>query len=239
MKAYLDNNVLVDIEVGKYRLEDFLSLANTVYYYSDVHMNELLEAKGNPKVPQEERLELITKLCGQNYICSGAIKEPEFLVKDCREIYKLADNPLRVLINRVVSNSVEVFDKIREIIGFDSRSFNNVQSGCVLQMIDERMREKLGMGLLEYLFRTEAYGRALYGTLMNIVDMANYWKDNQTEHSDVARLCDASHAYSAQICDVLVTGDRKMRAKVKAVYSFLGVKTKVVSVDEFFKVYAV
>lgn len=109
----------------------------------------------------------------------------------------------------------------------------------MLQLIDEKMGEKLGMGLLEYLYRTEAYGRALYGTLMNIVDMANYWKDTQTGHSDVARLCDASHAYSAQICDVLVTGDKKLRAKAKAVYSFLGVKTKVASVDEFFKMGAV
>lgn len=121
MKAYLDNNVLVDIEVRKYRIEDFITFANMDYYYSDAHMNELLEAKGNPKVSQEGRLELITKLCGQNYICSGAVKEPEFLVKDCRETYKLADNPLRVLINRAVSISVEVFDEICEIIGFDSR----------------------------------------------------------------------------------------------------------------------
>lgn len=235
MKAYLDNNVLVNIEAGKYCIESFLAMPDTIYYYSDAHMNELLEAKGNPKVSQEERLDLITKLCGENFICSGAITTPEFLMKDCREIYRINDNPLRVLINRALSNNVETFDKVRETIGFDSKLFNNEQSAHVLQLVDERMQEKLGIGLLEYLYRTEAYGRALYGTLMNIVDIANYWKDTQTTHSDVARLCDASHAYSAQICDALVTDDKKMRAKVKAVYSFLGVKTRVVSVREFVK----
>jgi len=233
MKAYLDNNVLVDIETGKYKLEEFLVKPDIEYYYSDAHMNELLEAKGNPKVSQDGRLDLIAKLCGQNYICSGTVTKPEFLVKNCREMYRLNDNPLRLFINKAVSESVESFDTVRVEIGFDSKFFNNEEPANVLQMIDERMQEKCEMGLLEYLYRTEAYGRALYGTLMNIVDMANYWKDTQTKHSDVARLCDASHAYSAQICDVLITGDKKMRAKVKAVYLFLGVNTKVVSVDEF------
>ena len=34
-------------------------------------------------------------------------------------------------------------------------------------------------------------------------------------------------------CDVLVTNDKRMRAKTKAVYSFLGVNTKVVSTNEY------
>lgn len=199
MKAYLDNNVLVDIEEGRYKTEDFLTSPDIEYYYSDAHMNELLEAKGNPKVLQEGRLDLIAKLCGLNYICSGAITKPEFMLKDCRETYRLNDNPLRLFINRAVSESVESFDIIREKIGLDSKLFNNEEPAHVLQMIDERMQKQCKLGLLEYLYMTEAYGRALYGTLLNIVDMANYWKDTQTKHSGVARLCDASHAYAAQI----------------------------------------
>ena len=57
----------------------------------------------------------------------------------------------------------------------------------------------------------------------------------KTDHSEVAKLYDASHAYFAQICDVLVTDDKRMRAKVKAIYSFLKIDTKVVSPKEFFK----
>lgn len=63
MKVYIDNNVLVDIEEGKYKVEDFTIRPNTEYY-SDAHMNELLEAKGNQKVSQEGRLNLIARLCG-------------------------------------------------------------------------------------------------------------------------------------------------------------------------------
>lgn len=232
-RVYLDNNILVNIESGSYRIDSFVEPTQLLYYYSDAHLNELLEAKGNQKVSQEGRLELISKLCGKNYICSGAITVPEFLEKDCREMYKLADNPLRTFINQVVSRGVDSVGMIRKTLGFESKDFNNEKAENVLDIIDGRMKEKLGIALLDYLYRIDAVGRALYGTLMNIVDMANYWGDLKTDHSEVARLSDASHAYSAQICDVLVTNDKRMRAKVKAVYSFLGVKTEVVSGREY------
>lgn len=233
MKVYLDNNVLVDIESGKYQLEIFCALPDVEYYYSDAHLNELLEAKGNPKVSQKGRLDLIAKLCGKHYICSGVTKAPEFLEKDCREMYGFVDIPLRAYINKAVSVGIDPLDVVREKLGFDCKVFNNESPKRVLQIIDERMVEKLNVGLLDYLYRTDAYGRALYGTLLNIIDTANYWGDVKTEHSEVAKLSDASHAYSAQICDMLVTNDKRMRAKVKAIYAFLGVATQVLSVTEF------
>ena len=62
MKVYIDNNVLVDIEVKKYSVEDFTGMSGATYYYSDAHINELLEAKGNYKVSQEGRLSLIVSV---------------------------------------------------------------------------------------------------------------------------------------------------------------------------------
>ncbi len=113
--------------------------------------------------------------------------------------------------------------------------FNNESPDEVLKLIDERVKQKFkDMDLLTYIWATEAYGgKALYHTLFNLIDAANYWGDKKTAHSNVARLYDAAHAYFAQVCDVLVTKDKRMRAKTKAVYSFLGVKTVVMNVDEF------
>ena len=64
-KVYLDNNILVDVENGVYRMEEFLINPHVLYYYSDAHLNELLEAKGNQKVSQEGRLELISDSAGR------------------------------------------------------------------------------------------------------------------------------------------------------------------------------
>ena len=235
MKVYLDNNVLVDIEAGKYSVDTFLAIPNVVYYYSDAHMNELLEAKGNQKVSQEGRLRLISRLCGRNNILTGGFEAPEFLEKDPEEMYRLCDNPLRAIIAQRVNTGDELFMELRERLGFDSTVFNNVSPGQVLEMIDDKVKEKLdNLDLLTYLRATGAFGgKPLYHTLFNLIDSANYWGDKKTAHSNVARLYDAAHAYFAQVCDVLVTNDKRMRAKTKAVYSFLGVKTKVVSTNEY------
>ena len=234
MKVYLDNNVLVDIEQGKFKEEVFLSRSNTKYYYSDAHLGELLEARGNTKVSQEGRLNLISRICGQNCILSGVLEDPEFIQKDVREMYHLADNPLRAAISSMAANGASIFEKMRVELGFESKQFNNESSEKVLRVIDARMKEKLGIGLLPYLHSTEAYGGiALYYTLLNMIDMANYWGDTRTDHSEIARLFDASHAYFASICDALVTSDKRMMAKVRAIYSLLGVKTKVISVKDY------
>ncbi len=237
MKVYLDNNALIDIETGKYSVEDFTGMSGATYYYSDAHMNELLEARGNPKVPQRERLRLISQLCGPNNILTGGFEAPELYENEPVEMYRLCDTPLRAIIAQQVNTGNDLFMKLREKLDFDSAIFNNVRPELVLEMIDERVKQKLNIDLMTYLKATEAFGgKPLYHTLFNLIDSANYWGDKKTSHSNVARLYDAAHAYYAQICDVLVTNDKRMRAKTKAVYSFLGVNTSVVSTNEYLEI---
>jgi hypothetical protein len=234
MRVYLDNNVLVDVEQGKLKEEFFLSRPNTEYYYSDAHLGELLEARGNTKVSQKDRLKLISRICGQNCILSGVLDEPEFIQKDVLEMYRIADTPLRSAINAMAKSGTNIFEKVRVELGFEGRQFNNEPPEKVLSVIDERMKEKLGIGLIPYLLSSEAFGgKVLYYTLLNMIDTANYWGDTKTDYSEVARLHDAFHAYSAIICDALVTSDKRMMAKVKAIYFFLGVKTKVLSAKDY------
>ncbi len=235
VKAYLDNNVYVDIEMGNLHTEQFLSKSDYAYYFSDAHMNELLEAKGNERVSQERRLRLISKICGRNNILTGGYDKPEIFEKEPIEMYRLCDNPLRKYIAQQVNTDDGLFLKLRRRLGFDSTVFNNESPDRVLEMIDERVKQEFeDLDLLTYLGATDAYGgKPLYHTLFNLIDSANYWGDKKTAHSNVARLYDAAHAYFAQVCDVLVTNDKRMRAKTKAVYSFLRVKTRVVSVNEF------
>lgn len=238
MKVYIDNNVLVDIEVKKYSVEDFTGMSGATYYYSDAHINELLEAKGNYKVSQEGRLSLISQLCGRNNIMTGGFEAPEIYEKEPVEMYRLCDKPLRAFIAQQVNTGDDLFMELRKNLNFDNTLFNNVSPELVLKMIDDRMKQKLNnMDLLTYLKETEAYdGKPLYHTLFNLIDSANYWGDKKTSHSNVARLYDAAHAYFAQICDVLVTNDKRMRAKTKAVYSFLDVNTNVVSTNEYLRI---
>lgn len=238
MNIYLDNNVFVDIEMGDYSKELFLTKNNCKYYYSDAHFYELLEGDGNPKISQESRLNLINRLCGNHFIVSGVLTEPEFLERSPKEMFVISSgSDMRSQLSAMANSGDAVFMNLRRQLDFDSSWFNNVGPDDVLGILGERMKERLQIGLLNYLISSEAYGgKPLYYTLINIIDTANYWADKKTSHSNVARLNDASHAYYAQICDMLVTNDKRMRAKVNAIYAFLGVKTKVVSVQDFLSI---
>ena len=82
---------------------------------------------------------------------------------------------------------------------------------------------------------SEAFtGRAIYSCLFNLLDMVSYRKDKD----NVSRLYDASHAFYAHRCDVLVSNDTKMRLKAEAVYHFLKVETKVLCTDSFISSFA-
>ena len=235
MNVYLDNNVFVDIEMGALTEEQFLSIPNSNYYYSDAHIGELLEAIDNPRVSQEGRLSLLSRICGKKEILTGCLEKPEFFERKVTEVYRVSKLiPFQRIINQMAENGYDVYMKIRSQLGFDSTIFNNENKEKVLVIIDKKMKEKMGVGLLSYLQATEAFGgKSLYYTLINMINTANYWSDKKKPHSEVARLFDAFHAYFAQICDLLVTDDRRMRAKTEAVYSFLGVNTQVVSVKYF------
>lgn len=66
IKVYLDNNIIVDIEDGKNLVDLLLNRGDCAYYFSQAHIEELLEAKDNPKVSQRGRLNLLSKLCGRS-----------------------------------------------------------------------------------------------------------------------------------------------------------------------------
>ena len=148
VKVYLDNNVFVDVEAGRYNSEDFLARPDTYYYYSSAHLDELLEARGNPKVSQEGRLRLFYKICGQHYILTGGNKAPEFIEKEPNEMYILCDSPLHDIIAQIANASDKLSKELRDRLGFDSRTFNNVSPELVLEMIDEKVEEILKMDLL-------------------------------------------------------------------------------------------
>jgi hypothetical protein len=72
--------------------------------------------------------------------------------------------------------------------------------------------------------------------LMEHLESQRYFPDKSEKY--VASLHDTSHAIYAAYSDVFVTNDANFARKVKAVYQWLGVETKVMSRQEFLE-YAV
>lgn len=243
MTVYLDNNVWVDIEYGNYSIDAFRRV-DTEYFFSDNLIEELLEAEGNPKVSPQMRLELIDSLCGDNFILAGFLDKPDLTVRQSAfERYSELQKPLyRELRKRIHQGQIEADkldrEKLLNLVGLRRIEINNIATASILGKVDELLKEFIVNGIEHFLSLCEAQGRAVYSTLFNLLDYLCYWPDKKTERSAIARGVDSSHAYSAQVCDYLLTNDKRMIAKTQAVYSYLGVGTKVLSTSDFQKLFS-
>ena len=215
---YLDNNVLVDIEQGKICISDFLSLQDSKYYFSSSHIDELIEGERISKLSIDNRLVLIERY-----------PNPELCARSPLQVYQDAKTPLaiitRQLINQSISNFIFDRDEFLKIVRLRKIEVNNIPSQDILIKLNDILSKYMNISIIEILLHSEAIGRTVFGTLFNLLDLACYYKDKQTEHSNIARFHDASHAYYAQLCDFFVSQDKRMRYKTKAVYSYLGIKS--------------
>lgn len=240
MKVYLDNNVIVGIEEGDYSQSMFTSLPCVEYYYSSAHVEELIEGKDNPKISVERRLATISDLTGTNHILNGN-QDPEFFQKSIQEMYTLACTPLHTMLRHRINIATNNFnvdnDRFLEILRLKRIEVNNIKTCDIFSEIERRLLEADDpadrISVKEYLKRSEAVDRSLYCTLFNLLDFACFHKDKPTSHSNIARMHDASHAYYAQLCDVFVSDDKRMRYKTEAVYHYLGVRIQVMSGKEY------
>lgn len=236
MKVYLDNNIFVGIEEGDYDFTLFKSFSDVEYFYSAAHVDELIEGKDNPKISVNKRLTTISELAGTNHILNG-YTEPEFCPKSIQEMYAMACSPIQTALRESINVASNYFnvdnDRFLDILKLKRIEVNNIKSCDIISEIDRRMLEAENpddrIGVKEYLWQSEAVGRSLYCTLFNLLDFVCFHKDRLTGHSNIARMHDASHAYYAQLCDVFVSDDKKMRYKTEAVYHYMGVGTRVIS----------
>ena len=231
-KVYLDNNVLIDIESNKYQFEDFVDLPNVEYYYSEAHIGELLNGTGKHPELKNVRLQTIERLCCSRYIAPDVanyvMEIEERAPLDIFELYSSA-KPLHDAINKAASMNVNREGILTEL-SLNKVEVGNIKTEDIFNAIEQMMQRRLGFGIKEYINMGICNsGRTIFSTLFNLLDSVCYWRDK----NDVARFYDSSHAYFAQLCDVLVTNDKKMRVKSKAVYSYLGINTNVYSVDDF------
>ena len=233
---YLDNNVFVEIEQGNIDISSFLSNHNSKYYFSPSHIDELIEGERIGKLSVENRLKLIEDLASNNCIMSG-FSNPELCVRSPLQVYQDAKTPIvtiiRQLTNHSISNLILDRDEFLNIIRMRKIEVNNIPSQDILIKLNDILLKYMNISISGLLLRSEAIGRTVFGTLFNLLDLACYYKDKQTEHSNIARFHDASHAYYAQLCDFFVSEDKRMRYKTKAVYSYLGIATSVLSFQEF------
>lgn len=232
MRVYLDNNILIDIENGRWNLEKFLNIKGIEYYYSNAHISELLNAEHYQYGLKEKRLATIENLCGSNYL---SLVEPTKISVESISPYimyervKSADF-VRKHLNMCTSEFNPNRTGTQDELDINGKEMGNCGPDEIFDKIEQTLQREKHYGIHDYLELAWVFNlNTKYVTLFNLLDIVGYRKDK----SNVARLYDSFHTCYAQECNVLVSDDVRMRAKAEAVYHYLNVATRVMSAKSF------
>lgn len=250
MKAYLDNNIFVDIENGLYSRSDILSKIDkniSKFFYSASHLQEANEITGSNPNERTHRLakrfKTITAITNNNYLFHELpsnnvyeqIEEPSVVFETINDV-PFAQDAMKGMIN-LISEDQKVF--FRQYLNIDLSKINNYSPKEVIQHINTKSNLLGGysfLGLIEKAIELNPQGKEFglhnrISGIFELLDMIGYWKDKYTEKSNYARLWDSSHTYFSSFCDYFVSNDKKTRNKAKVVFEIYKINTRILSSD--------
>jgi hypothetical protein len=70
-------------------------------------------------------------------------------------------------------------------------------------------------------------------TLFSMLDFFGYWPDDKETYNKGSRFPDSQHTFNASYFDILVSDDKRLRNRARAVYDVLKIGTKVMSAASF------
>lgn len=248
MTAYLDNNIIIDIESESYSLSDLLGKFDnkiSKVFYSASHLQEANEITGSNSIERTNRLnrrfETITKITKNNYLFHELLSnkvyeliEKPSVVFDTINDVPFAQNAMKGMINIISEKQKESF---RNQLDIDLKKINNYNPNEVIQQINMKS-DLLGgysfLGLIEKAIDLHPQGKefGLHNRIAGIfefLDMFGYWKDKYNDKSNYARLWDSSHTYFSSFCDFFISNDKRTRNKAKVVFEIYKIDTKIIS----------
>lgn len=240
-KIYLDQNILslyAQDEKIKSALNNFCDRGTFCFFYSPSNLEEINKIPNDETKSQIiEALTAITKnvvVLPDGNVNSFFVEPPYYGLKRIEkyegstealeelklissndrkmylEKYDSAEHKQKIANNQNILESLTV-EEFRKLISlshsslYDKEQFKNIES------------------------RTEAL-HAIY-TLSNIFDLLGY-KVDKKEKTKKSSLHDIEHLIYGLDTDLFVTNDRKLQSRALQIYKFMGVKVKVVTLDE-------
>ncbi|KQS48611.1 hypothetical protein ASG38_05585 [Flavobacterium sp. Leaf359] len=247
MHAYLDNNILIDIEqnnISKETIINNIDVNINRFFYSSAHLQEAHEIKGSTEEIKErlkKRFNTITETTDNNYlfhelktkIVHKQIQIPSVVYQTITEV-KFGQSTMKGMVNNVSEEQKALF---RSQLNLDITKLNNYNPVEVVEQINEKKDVFGGFSLLDLIDHAiaqfpnnEDFGlHNKFAGVFELLDLVGYWKDKYNEKSNYARLWDSNHAYYASSCDYFVSDDRRTRNKANVAFHLFNINTKVVS----------
>lgn len=246
--AYLDNNIIVDIEQG------YISTANLTkkvdpnikdFFYSSAHLQEATEMTAESKEELIRRLEkrfsTISSITNNNYLYTElpshniiALKEKPSVVYETINFSSIGVSAMKGFMSIISESQKQDF---RNQLGIDPMRINNYSPSEIIEHINSKSDLMGGysfIGMLNKALELHPQGAEMgignnFAAIFEFLDLVGYWKDKFNEKSNYARLWDSNHAYYSSQCDYFVSDDKRTRNKAKVVFEFYGIETKIVS----------
>lgn len=247
MNAYLDNNIIIDIEQNNITTEILINNVDASineFFYSHAHLQEANEIKGSTeeiKSRLEQRFKIITEITNNNYlfheldskIVYKQVEKPSVVYQTIKDV-EFAQDMMKGMVNNISEEQKDVF---RNQLGIDVKRLNNYNPAEVVEQINER-KEAFGgfslLGLLDHAVaqfpNNENFGlHNKFGGVFELLDLIGYWKDKYNEKSNYARLWDSNHAYFSSFCDYFISDDKRTRNKANVAFHVFDLKTQAIS----------
>lgn len=248
MVAYLDNNVIIDIEDGKLSIDDLNKLFQDeikTIFYSSTHIIEAEEMSGNDFLQKlSKRFNTISKITGNNFLftddISHQVSKQIVSPEEIFERHQYHTNGLGVgRLQKPLVNSVDQDQRLlfRTLLEIDPKKINNYSAKEVVKQIHSKKEAFGNLTLVELIEqaskivnKTSASTFAKMVGTFEVLDLIGYWKDEYTVKSNFARAQDAAHSAYAAYCDYFVSNDKRTRNKAKVVYDIYSIDTKVLGI---------
>ena len=248
MKAYLDNNIIVDIEEGIKSLDKVIECVNPAIksiFFSSAHIGEAEELTDKSEKTKSERIshrmKLIGEITGHNYIYQNMENEVFFQIRTPESVLETnRDTPSssEIMKGLVSIMSEDQKQQFRKMLGVDPKQINNYSPNNVLEQLNLKLTNwGMNQSFMEMIDHANSFhpDSSSFGlnhkiaSMFEFLDIIGYWKDKSTEKSNYARFWDSNHSFYAAHCDYFISDDTRTRNKAKVVYHQLGIGTKVVA----------
>lgn len=246
--AYLDTNIIVDIEDNHISKNDLCTNVDrdiTEFFYSSAHLQEATEMTAETekelKNQLEKRFATISSITDDNYLYTElpshkviVLKEKPSVVYDTINFSSFGVSAMKGFMSIISETQKKEF---RNQINIDTKRINNYNPSEIIEHINSKSDLMGGysfLGMLDKAIELHPQGGEMgignrFAAIFEFLDLVGYWKDRFNEKSNYARLWDSNHAYYSSSCDYFISDDKRTRNKAKVAFEFYGIKTKIVS----------
>lgn len=247
MIAYLDNNLIVDIEQGKKNLKQIIENVDPSIdkvYFSSAHINEMIEITGSTETEKQERINLrlktIEEITKNSYIHENMENQVFFMNESPQSVLETIQEVPATEIMKAFTSIIEEEKKqeFRDMLGIDPKRINNYSPSEVISQLNTKLTNwgmnQSFMEIIEFGIshhpQSDTFGLSYrVSSIFELLDMIGYWKDRVTENSNYSRFWDGNHTFFAAHCNYFISDDKRTRNKANVVYNHFGIGTIVIS----------